>query len=109
MNQENKKYVAEEGAKLGQMIYKRVGGQFKQVWEDGDDILNTKMQLEETIKEREGLEKIRRSKKWRKSLEQATNCKSSDEMGEIEGMFEAENTYELTQNLLKAKGSVSLL
>lgn len=62
-NTEKKSYVASQTIKLGQLIHKRVGGQFKQVWEDGDEFLHVKKQLEETVKERESLEKMRRSKK----------------------------------------------
>jgi hypothetical protein len=62
-NKEKKAMIATKSVKVGQMIHKRVGENFKQVWEDGDEIIQLKSQLLEVIKERESLEKIRRSKK----------------------------------------------
>ena len=62
-NKEKKAMIATKSVKVGQMIHKRVGENFKQVWEDGDEIIRLKSQLLEVIKERESLEKIRRSKK----------------------------------------------
>jgi tousled-like kinase len=101
-NMEKKTYIASQSVKLGQLIHKRVGGQFKQVWEDGDELLNLKQLLIETVKEKESLEKIRRSKKTRKIMEQATSSNTtSAENKEIDNLFDISNTLELTQNLFR--------
>ena len=62
-SKQKREHVASQSVRLGKLVYKRVGGQFKQVWEDGDELLQVKTQLEETIKEKESLEKLKRSKK----------------------------------------------
>mmetsp|Transcript_20805 Transcript_20805/g.20552 ORF Transcript_20805/g.20552 Transcript_20805/m.20552 type:complete len:174 (+) Transcript_20805:255-776(+) len=62
-NREMKAKVAKKSVSIGQMIHKRIGENFKQVWEDGDEVLKLKEQLSEIIKEKESLEKIKRSKK----------------------------------------------
>ena len=100
-NKEKKAMIATKSVKVGQMIHKRVGENFKQVWEDGDEIIQLKSQLLEVIKERESLEKIRRSKKWRKIMEQATTSGTSDSKAEVDLLFDIDHSLELTKNLLK--------
>jgi hypothetical protein len=100
-NREKKTMIATKSVRIGQMIHKRVGDHFKQVWEDGDEIVQFKRQLREIIKERESLEKIRRSKKCRKIIEQATASDTSDSKPEVDILFDINNPLELTQNLLK--------
>jgi len=62
-NREKRANIAKKSISIGQIIHKRIGENFKQVWEDGDEVLQLKLQLKETIKEKESLEKIKRSKK----------------------------------------------
>lgn len=98
-NKERKEMIAAKSVKIGQLIHKRVGENFKQVWEDGDEVLKLKEQLEDVIKEKESLEKIRRSKKCRKIMEQANS--STEPKHESDSLFDTDNTFELTENLFK--------
>ena len=98
-NKEKKEMIATKSVQLGQLIYKRIGSQFKQVWEDGDELIQIKYQLEEIAKERESLEKIRRSKKSRKIIEQNSNSLMSEDKQEPDLLFDSNNEFELTKNL----------
>ena len=100
-NKEKRTMIASKSVKIGQMIHKRIGEHFKQVWEDGDEIIELKNQLQEIRKERESLEKLKRSKKTRKMIEQATNSGSSDDKAEVDNLFDIDNGFELTQSLFK--------
>lgn len=91
--------IASKSVKIGQLIHRRVGEHFKQVWEDGDKLLQLKHQLEEIAKEKESLEKIRRSKRCRKIVEQAST--SNEGKTEAENLFDFDHTLEVTENLLK--------
>ena len=101
-NTERKAHIASQSVKLGQLIHKRVGGQFKQVWEDGDELLQLKTKYQEAVREREGLQKIQRSKKCRKIMEQATAPNGTQpEPKEIDNLFAINNPLELTESLFK--------
>ena len=100
-NRDRKAMLASKSVKIGQLIHKRIGEHFKQVWEDGDEVLQLRAQLDETIKERESLEKLRRSKRCRKIMEQATTSGTTDDIAEVDMLFDFDNTLELTQNLFK--------
>jgi hypothetical protein len=100
-NREKKAMIATKSVQLGQLIYKRIGSQFKQVWEDGDELIQIKSQLEEIAKERENLEKMRRSKKSRKMMEQNSNSLMSEDNPEPDLLFDGSNEFELTKNLSK--------
>ncbi len=100
-NREKKAKIAKKSVSIGQMIHKRIGENFKQVWEDGDEVLKLKSQLSEIIKERESLEKIKRSKKWRNIIEKASTSGLEDHKAEVDNLFNRDNTLELTQGLFK--------
>lgn len=100
-NREMKAKVAKKSVSIGQMIHKRIGENFKQVWEDGDEVLKLKEQLSEIIKERESLEKIKRSKKCRNIIEKASTSGLEDHKAEVDNLFNVDNTLELTQGLFK--------
>lgn len=99
-NREKRTMIANKSIKIGQLIHKRIGDNFKQVWEDGDEPTQLKNELLEVIKEKEGLEKIKRSKKCRKIIEQA-NSGSSDDKAEVDNLFDIDNGFELTQSLFR--------
>lgn len=61
-NKDRRSKIARKSISIGQMIHKRIGENFKQIWEDGDEVLQLKSQLLEIVKEKESLEKIKRSK-----------------------------------------------
>lgn len=99
-NREKRTMIANKSIKIGQMIHKRFGDNFKQVWEDGDEPIQLKNQLQEIVKEKESLEKIKRSKKCRKIIEQA-NSGSNDDKAEADNLFDMDNSLELTQSLFR--------
>lgn len=100
-NKEKKAMIANQSVRLGQLIYKRIGSQFKHVWEDGDELIQLKSQLEEIIKEKEGLEKIRRSKKSRRIIKEATNPNNSLDKEAVDTLFDFSNSIELSRSLSK--------
>ena len=104
-NKEKKAMIARKSVRIGQMIHKRRGENFKQEWEDGDEILELKCQLQEIIKEKESLEKIKRSKKCRKIMEKASTSGLSENKAEADMLFDLDNCLELSQSLWKIEES----
>ena len=100
-NRDNKIMIAKKSVEIGQMIHKRIGDNFRQVWEDGDEVVKLKNELEEIIKEKESLEKVKRSKKCRKIIEQASSSGHEEAKTEVDMLFGVGNRLEISHNLSK--------